>query len=374
MTSSFGQAIRFASLIAGAELIACASALDEDPPTGPPQFGGALNPLPNNGTNNNGASQQSGAAGAAPNNSSPSQGAGGSASEGVNPMIGLAGSNGAGGSTPSYGNPPSGAAGSSAGAAGNGQVTQGGTGGQSTAPVDPPPVVPPPVIPPPVVPPPPPTGPDIDCPDDAFFCAGFEEAGIPAAARYFSQRGPFVPGDSMVIDSNEFFAGRQSLLVPAGGNNFDYRMLSVLVPTRAFWVRLHVLTDVTFGDGNHDTLFSASTLLEGFNGDRSIEFAEQFGQVLLNKNDQLHGPTAPGPPNNVAGSVVTADVWHCMEAFYDGVTGDVLVFRDGVQVINAPRWSPDTYNNFRFGYQRFNTARNVWMDDVVVGPSRIGCN
>jgi hypothetical protein len=232
-------------------------------------------------------------------------------------------------------------------------------------------VIPPPVIPPP---PPPPTGPDIDCPDDAFFCAGFEEAGIPAEARYFSQRGPFVPGDSMVIDSNEFFAGRQSLLVPAGGSNFDYRMLSVLVPTRAFWVSLRVLTDVQFGDANHDTLFSASTLLDGFNGDRSIEFAEQFGQVLLNKNDQLHGPTAPGPPNNVAGSVVTADVWHCVEAFYDGTTGDVLVFRDGVQVINAPRWRPDTYNNFRFGYQHFNTARNVWFDDVVVGPNRIGCN
>jgi hypothetical protein len=370
--------MRAASIVvACAALNACASALEEDQPSGPPRFGGALNPLPNNSNNtnntgmNNGTSQPSGAAGAAPS-SVQNPGTGGSASEGINPMIGLAGSNGAGGSTAGYVNPPSGTAGSSTGGAGNGQAPQGGTGGQDTAPVIPPPVIPPPVIPPPV--PPPPAGPDIDCPDNAFFCAGFEEAGIPAQARYFSQRGPFVPGDSMVIDSNESFAGSQSLLVPAGGSNFDYRMLSVLVPTRAFWVRLHVLTDVEFGDGNHDTLFSASTLLDGFNGDRSIEFAEQFGQVLLNKNDQLHGPTAPGPPNNVAGSVVTANVWHCMEAFYDGVTGDVLVFRDNVQIITAPGWRPDTYNNFRFGYQRFNTARNVWFDDVVVGPTRIGCN
>ena len=45
------------------------------------------------------------------------------------------------------------------------------------------------------------------------------------------------------------------------------------------------------------------------------------------------------------------------------------------EIIDATGWQPPTdFKTFRFGYLRFDSpARDVWMDDVVVASSRIGC-
>jgi hypothetical protein len=75
------------------------------------------------------------------------------------------------------------------------------------------------------------------------------------------------------------------------------------------------------------------------------------------------------------GTTLADDTWTCMEAQFDGPTGDVRVFVEGEQIIDATGWQPPTtFNSFRFGYLRFSSPdRDVWMDDVVVAASRIGC-
>jgi hypothetical protein len=64
-----------------------------------------------------------------------------------------------------------------------------------------------------------------------------------------------------------------------------------------------------------------------------------------------------------------------MEAHFDGNSGNIGVFVEGDEIIDASGWqAPMTFRSFRFGYLRFDSpARDVWMDDVVVAPARIGC-
>jgi polysaccharide lyase-like protein len=254
-------------------------------------------------------------------------------------------------------------------AAGGASMDVGGSTG--TAPTTPPPVTPPPVAPPVA------TGPDIPCPADATFCSGFEGAGLPAGSQF---QPTYLAGEALSgqvsLDTTVVHAGSQSLHMPAGANY--YRMLAVPVPSSSFWVRLYTRSDVGFGaeGSTHATLFMASTLAPDgdYNGDSAVEIAEQFGQVLLNVKDSLFG-TSGTNPNGMPGTRLPDDTWTCMEAQFDGPTGDVRVFVDGDPIIDATGWQPaTTFSSFRFGYLRFDSpARDVWMDDVVVAASRIGC-
>jgi len=216
-------------------------------------------------------------------------------------------------------------------------------------------------------------GAPLGCPPAASFCTSFEGENLPVGATYVSQRCAFVAGQSLLLDSAQRFSGEQSLLVPADTLEFDYRMLSVAVPGNDFWVRLQVRTDVLFGDADIDTLFLASVLTAGFNGDRATQLSEQLDQVVLNKNGKVHGATRENPMPGDPVTRLAADEWHCLEAFFGGTSGDVQVFLAGEPIITALGWRPETYQTFRFGYERFSTARNVWIDDVAVALERIGC-
>jgi hypothetical protein len=244
-------------------------------------------------------------------------------------------------------------------------------------PAIPPPVTPPPVTPPPVTPPPvTPAAPDIPCPTGAIFCSGFEGAGFPAGTRFEPDYlAANALGTEVTLDTTVFHGGRQSLKMPVGHNY--YRMLSVATPT-TYWVRLFTRSNVGFGaaGSTHATLFMGSIVAPGgdYNADRAVEIAEQFGQILLNVKDSLFG-TSGTNPNGQAGTRLQNDTWTCMEAEFNGGNGDVQVFVEGDPIIDAAGWQgAAAFKSFRFGYLRFDSpARDVWMDDVVVAPNRIGC-
>jgi len=84
-----------------------------------------------------------------------------------------------------------------------------------------------------------------------------------------------------------------------------------------------------------------------------------------NTDDQLFTPMTK--------SKLAADTWHCIEAHYDGGSGTVEIFVDGEELINAPGYKTLTLQSFRVGYMRYNDDRDVWFDDVIIGPSRVAC-
>lgn len=66
----------------------------------------------------------------------------------------------------------------------------------------------------------------------------------------------------------------------------------------------------------------------------------------------------------------------CLEAKFDGAAGDVQVFADNTQIIDATAWPPAkaAFNTFEFGFATYHgPGRNIWYDDVVVAPTRVGC-
>jgi len=353
----------------------------DDADDGPAEFGGTLpsgagaNDTPVPGTTpgsaaptpvaNAGGNEQNPASGAplTPSASPPSN-TGNSGGQNV----------GAGGSSmvaPSDGNV--GAGGSSMVVPSDGNVGAGGSSMTAPEPQQPTDQQPAPVTPPPVAP----AGPDIPCPADATFCSGFEGAGLPADSTF---QPTYLAGEALggqvELDATVFHAGSQSLKMPVGANY--YRMLAVPIPGNSFWVRLYTRSNVGFGaeGSTHAALFLASVLAPDgdYNGDSAVEIAEQFGQVLLNVKDSLFG-TGGTNPNGMPGTRLANDAWTCMEAQFDGATGDVRVFVEDEQIIDATGWQPPTnFQSFRFGYLRYSSPdRDVWMDDVVVAASRVGC-
>jgi hypothetical protein len=76
------------------------------------------------------------------------------------------------------------------------------------------------------------------------------------------------------------------------------------------------------------------------------------------------------------------DNWVCVEWMVDPSTQKGALWADGVLAYNdvlshpSPNQIPATsFNQIRIGMRTYKGAMNsVWIDDVVVGPTRIGCN
>jgi hypothetical protein len=182
--------------------------------------------------------------------------------------------------------------------------------------------------------------------------------------------------DLMGLDTTVFHSGKQSLKVLTGSSPSAYKMLSVPIPGPAFWVRMFVRSDQTFGaqGADHNAFFQAMTAADP-NTPRQVQVAEQWCQVLLNTDDQLY-PTGLSTCSTT-GPTLAPNMWHCVEAFFDGSTGSVQIYGDGTKIVDAANWSPAKQNFavFQFGFHQYSgPARNMWYDDVAVAPARIGCN
>ena len=213
------------------------------------------------------------------------------------------------------------------------------------------------------------------CPADAYFCSGFEEAsGLPQGATFQDpdESGGGTTFDQvMALDKTAPFDGAQSLKVTSTGS-FSFRMLGVAVPTNTFWVRLFIKSDQDIGQDGHNAFLEAMTNPNYHDSTSRVEIAEQFTCVLLNEHDALF------PAGNTCGAnkALPKDTWHCLEAMFDGTTGDVQVFADKTQIINATAWAPAkaAFTTFEFGFATYHgPGRNIWYDDVVVAPTRVGC-
>ncbi len=206
---------------------------------------------------------------------------------------------------------------------------------------------------------------DIACPAGASFCSGFEGTALPAGAKFHAV-GP-TGAMSYTFDTTNPKFGKQSLSIPEHSGGFYYRALAVPVPGNDFWVRLYVRVSRAFGDNGHDSLFGASNgnIDADVNSEALVEFSEQFDEVLLNTDDQLFNPEGM--------STLTANDWHCIEAHYEGGSGNVQIFADGKEIINAPGYAKATFQSFRIGYMQYHDTRGVWYDDVIVAPARVNC-
>jgi hypothetical protein len=207
------------------------------------------------------------------------------------------------------------------------------------------------------------------CPSGAIWCADFEEASGPPTGATLAipdESGPFEM--FFKLDTTSPHAGKQSLKLTSTGP-FHFWMLAVPVPT-TFWVRLYMKSDVDIGQDGHNAFFNAMTNANYHMSTTTVEVAEQFGCVLLNKSDTLF-PTGNTCTTNKA---LAKDVWHCMEAQFDGATGNVQVFADKNQLLDAQGFAKATFTSFDFGFGAYHEpGRSIWYDDIAIATTRVGC-
>lgn len=218
-----------------------------------------------------------------------------------------------------------------------------------------------------------------DCPSDAFFCSGFEDATLPSALVYKVNAAPGDWSRDFALDTSVHHNGKASLRVKSssesGTSGSSYKMLSV--PTaNTFWARFYMQSEMDIGGLEHNA-FAEGSGSDDPNDGVSCEFAEDVG-IAFNTKDDDRWPTGYG--RTMSGGTMPyslpKNAWHCIEISYDGAGKVQQLFVEGMQLINATSYPTGsaTFKVFKFGFMEFHgPPRKIWYDDIVVSPSRTPC-
>lgn len=255
----------------------------------------------------------------------------------------------------------------------------------------------PPAPPPTPVPTPTPAPPAVAC-NALALCDGFETAAVgavPDASRW-SIGGPncFSGAGKAVVDGSVARSGSRSVRFDPGpdycGHVFiQSNAMATLGAVRfgRFWVRLAQsvgnaqITLVSMRDESQSTSAQSAELRVG----------SQSGSMIWGRS--VDGATLPSlSPNGISlGYALPAQQWVCVEFRIDQDAGTIQTWVDGnapagLQADGAPTedvdrqwiaqnatWRP-RLSDFKIGWEAYSgTTNTVWIDDVALGATRIGC-
>ncbi len=224
-----------------------------------------------------------------------------------------------------------------------------------------------------------------NCPSGATFCSGFETNALPMGAVYMVNAAPGDWSRDFAVDSSQKSSGNSSLLVKnataTGSSGSAYRMLAVPVPAGPFWVRFYVQSDLPMGGMDHNA-FAGPSDSTSPNGVLDA-FCEDVGIAFNTTDSDVTWPTSYGRLSGGGTKLYTipAMTWKCIELSYDLSTRHQQLYVDGTLLIDAANYPPtgsysgSSFAAFKFGFESFHgPARQIWYDDVVVAPTRIGCH
>ncbi len=219
----------------------------------------------------------------------------------------------------------------------------------------------------------------VPCPADKTFCSGFEETTLPAGAVYEADAAPGEWTRDFEVDSTVFRSGKSSLKVKVGmpGATNAYQMLAVPTPGNKFWARFYVRqAGMDLGAVEHTALAGAADSSKT-SSEVMIEFAEDVG-LSFNSKDDVRWPMGFGRINGTPTPFTLAkDTWHCIELSFDGAARVQQVYIEGelkIDATNFPATVAKPLAFFKFGFNKIHgPARELWYDDVAVGPTRPGC-
>ena len=360
-------------LLASAVAFACSAppGADTDPDYGAPPFTGPVGTA-GAGTGGTGTTLPNGSAGT---------GVGTSPTENTNPNIPINNTGGTGSNLPTgnggTGQLPAGGSGGTASVGGAGGTSNlggaGGTGAGGTGAV---------TLPEP--------------PGEAFFFDDFESSPLdqaPANWDYFiayvaNQNNPS-GNASALTDDTRAVSGTHSVHF-VGGQSPAQITLPLPDGTNRLYVRAKVFMTRQFGANdnplpNHETLIA----IRGTPGQANSEV--RFGEIkgVIGTNEVPSDNISPKQDQWGKGPAIAPNQWHCIEVQFLGDQADNQLFAyvDGTLVhsITAPdqwnngnlggNWMAGKFREVVLGWQSFsNIQTDVWMDDIVLSNSPIGCD
>jgi Cip1-like, core domain len=244
-------------------------------------------------------------------------------------------------------------------------------------------------------------------PGEAFFFDDFEggAAGQQPAAwdswiNYSNEAGNTLAGAQYaLLDNTDSFRGNQSVHFHATGAT-QPAMLTMTLPANMtrIYIRAYVKTSVQIGNqtpdqqSNHETLMGLRATPN--DGNFEIRFGGAKGALGYN----MVGPgrsdaVAPGQALWGSAPAITTNEWHCVElAFINDTPASpqarASVDSQEVRAVTAigdwhvplsgegTTWLNGMFKEVMIGWQSFSPApaNDVWMDDVVLSASPIGCD
>jgi hypothetical protein len=192
-------------------------------------------------------------------------------------------------------------------------------------------------------------------------------------------------GDTLaLVDSTRAHTGTKSVHFHAGSNQ-AFLMKALPTGTNKLYVRAWFYMTRQLGQNpgaNHETLI-------GINKDKDNEI--RFGEIkgAIGTNEVPTDNISPKMDLWGKGPVIAANKWACIEVAFigDQAQHELHAWADATEVHSitmGDQWQngtmPATWLNGKFvnvilGWQSFSSATNdVWMDDLVLSTSRVGCN
>ena len=186
-----------------------------------------------------------------------------------------------------------------------------------------------------------------------------------------------------IVDATRPHGGKNSLHVKSSGSP---AFLTMPLPAniKKLYVRGYFYMTRQLGQNpgaNHETLFGIRK-----DKDNEIRFGEIKGVIGVNEV----------PSDNISpkmelwgkGPLIAANKWACIEAAFigDQAQNELHAWADGTEVLSVTMgdqwqngvepaaWLSGKWNEFMIGWQSFSSAANeIWIDDLVLAPTRINC-
>ena len=192
----------------------------------------------------------------------------------------------------------------------------------------------------------------------AQICDDFETGSINTSTWKVQQGNGF----TATVGTDQAHSGTHSLhIVAPNTSNSAFITETKTFPAADFWGRAWMR--FSGPNGGHQMYIYVN-----FPGDQ-LRLLNRLGsdsiQVNFQKSDQFYSSKTTVPQTT----------WFCYE--WHVTTSATTIYKDGTQLtdIKAPGITGGT--SLSLGFQRFATATaaaDLWIDDVAVGPSQIGCN
>jgi polysaccharide lyase-like protein len=234
-------------------------------------------------------------------------------------------------------------------------------------------------------------------PGDAFFLDDFESSTVGQAppnwdyfVAYVANQNNPSGNASALVDDTRAVSGTHSVHF-VGGASPAQITLPLPAGTNRLFVRAQVFMTRQLGAQNnpmpnHETLIG----IRGTPGQASNEV--RFGEIkgVIGTNEVPSDNISPHQDQWGMGPAVAPNEWHCMEiqflgdipamnelhAFVDGELVHEITAADQWQNGNlGGNWMAGKFIEVFLGWQSFsNIQTDVWMDDIVLSTSPIGCN